>query len=578
MIEVLYIEDNLADIELLRAVIGDQDNKISLKTTDEYSEIVDYISGKDTDVIVCDYNLRGFNGLDVLNLLKEKESTIPLIFLSSTVGEEKAVNLIKEGAIDFVLKNNLKKIPVAVERAFNESNLIKEKAEYQDRLHSQNILLDTLFNSLVDMVILKDHNDVITRANSAFCNYFDLVESNVIGRKGAEFMPTEEDEKADDYVMKNKLPYTYISDAFDQEGNRVVLSIAKSPLIIDGNLEGIVMVGRNITKSKIIEEQKNKIRHQFLQAENQTQTGSFEYDPENDILTGSPNLMRLLNLKSDHVSFKKFTSVIHPQDRFLFIENFEKATSENREFELEHRYCPANSREYRYCRTLFKSYPSEFNPVFYGTIQDTTDLRETSLALLNVQEEERERISKELHDNVGQKLSASSMFMDSVISKQDDPQLPKIKNLLDDSIKDIRSLSHVLTTSILESNTFTGAVEFLIDNSPNSDIIVLEKDFDDKDVSEFVGGQLYRILQEALNNIMKYSKATKVVIEIRATKNLLNMSISDNGKGFDIKSAKLGNGIRNMKERVRNFSGEFHIISEMTKGTQIVIKVPLHHE
>ncbi|MEL7006916.1 MAG: histidine kinase, partial [Bacteroidota bacterium] len=220
---------------------------------------------------------------------------------------------------------------------------------------------------------------------------------------------------------------------------------------------------------------------------------------------------------------------IYQEDLPLFEEKFFDSVKKQINFELEHRYLPVGETNFRYCRTVVKPYADKTKTVFYGIIQDNTVNREASLSLLNIQEEEREKISKELHDNVGQKLSASSMFFDS---GGDD--LPKAKKLLDESIGDIRSLSRILTTSVLGGNTFSEAVDFLLENTPNSDIISVDISVEDSSISEFVGGQLYRILQEGLNNTMKYSKATSVHIKFFEERNFMAMSLEDNGVGFNI--------------------------------------------
>lgn len=86
---------------------------------------------------------------------------------------------------------------------------------------------------------------------------------------------------------------------------------------------------------------------------------------------------------------------------------------------------------------------------------------------------------------------------------------------------------------------------------------------------------LYRIIQEALNNINKYAEAQTVIFTIRKIDNILFFSIEDNGKGFTLDKIKKGIGLKNIKERAENINGQFEIFSEISKGTKVTITINL---
>jgi len=573
-IEVLYVEDNPSDIELFKVVAESSTRNISLTTTDNLLDIENYLN-EGIDVIVSDFNLRGFDGLDVLAKVKEVSPETPFIFFSSELGEEKAVNLIRNGATDFVLKENIGKMPVAIERALNEMKLQEEKKCFQNELVEKNELLGTLFNSLTDLIMLKNKEGKITKINNAFCKYFKTTPANVINNTEENFLKSKESEIADEHVLQRNQFYNYELKYINEEGKHKILEIIKSPLHFNNQVEGVVSVIRDITVKRLLEEQNSKDQYILKQAENHTKSGSFEFDRENDVLSVSSNFIKLLNLNSDRniISSKKLINCIHPEDQPMFKEKFNQASDKLVDFELEHRYIPMGYKNgFKYCKTILKSYPNLNGSIMYGTIVETTESRETSLALLSIQEKERNKISRELHDNVGPKLSAISMFLNTEQRNEE-----KIQMLLTDSIKDIRSLSRMLTTSILENQTFSVALHFLIENSPGAEIIYLAEDFKDDSISEFVGGQLYRIMQEALNNILKYACPSKIDLEILEKRHTLIVNIVDDGNGFDKEAMKIGNGIRNMRERVRNCNGEFQIDSALKKGTKINIQIPIHN-
>ena len=84
---------------------------------------------------------------------------------------------------------------------------------------------------------------------------------------------------------------------------------------------------------------------------------------------------------------------------------------------------------------------------------------------------------------------------------------------------------------------------------------------------------IYRTIQEAVNNAIKYADATEVSVQVKPNENGITIDISDNGKGFDLDTTDLGNGIVNMQKRIEEIGGVFKIQSEITKGTQITISL-----
>ena len=94
-----------------------------------------------------------------------------------------------------------------------------------------------------------------------------------------------------------------------------------------------------------------------------------------------------------------------------------------------------------------------------------------------------------------------------------------------------------------------------------------------KSFTSLEGINIYRTIQEALNNAIKYADATEISIHVNAVNERMNILISDNGKGFDRDAIELGNGILNMQKRIEDIGGTFVIHSELLKGTQITISL-----
>ena len=209
--------------------------------------------------------------------------------------------------------------------------------------------------------------------------------------------------------------------------------------------------------------------------------------------------------------------------------------------------------------------------------------------LLKVQEDERKWFSCELHDEFGQWLTAVYAEAEAITnSKKIDIRIKEsaqsIKNCVNNMHEVIHSLMYELRPVLLDT---LGLPESLYDlnekwcvHNPNiSSKIILDGDF--KNIDSALGITIYRIIQEALNNISKYARATRVLIklnrkvEVLTRDNIILLSIEDNGKGFNQEKQSGGFGILGMRERANAVRGEFSLYSESGHGTQINAKFPI---
>ena len=216
------------------------------------------------------------------------------------------------------------------------------------------------------------------------------------------------------------------------------------------------------------------------------------------------------------------------------------------------------------------------------------ELRYRSVLILEGQEEERRRLAKELHDGIGQMLTAMKMNLDSVPLTGPSHQKQRLndaKYFLNSVMKEVRRVSFNLAPSSLSDFGLVPAVrKFCTEVNKLSDI---EVEFTDK--TQFINRlennvemNLYRIIQEGVNNAIKYSGATKITITFHHNPSLLTITILDNGKGFDYEQmektgyfTESGHGIFNMRERAAFVNAGFQIDSHKGTGTQITITVPV---
>ena len=205
-------------------------------------------------------------------------------------------------------------------------------------------------------------------------------------------------------------------------------------------------------------------------------------------------------------------------------------------------------------------------------------------AIIEGEERERQRIAKELHDGLGQYLSASNMNLKSVyedlkdIPEKLDKTYKTGLELLNHAISETRNISQNLLPKAIQDYGLELAVESLINSlkSNNNITFNLYKNISDVDIPSNIQINLYRILQEALNNTLRHGKPGKVDVQLVYSDNEILLVIEDNGIGFNIHEITgEGLGLRSMKTRAGAMSAELDIVSSKDKGTIISVIVPI---
>lgn len=195
-------------------------------------------------------------------------------------------------------------------------------------------------------------------------------------------------------------------------------------------------------------------------------------------------------------------------------------------------------------------------------------------------EEERNRISRDLHDNLGTQLSTVRMFVNSIKNKGSQEIAEKVDDsiaLLDNSITELRTIMHEMSSSVLIEKGYLQATEALVNKINELHLInftlsstKIEKRFDAK-----IEHELYRVTQELINNTIKYSGAKNVSIDLILRDNLLVLMYEDDGVGYDVSSVKRGNGLHNIETRIQSVGGTVDFDSKPNFGARAIIEIPV---
>ena len=209
------------------------------------------------------------------------------------------------------------------------------------------------------------------------------------------------------------------------------------------------------------------------------------------------------------------------------------------------------------------------------------ELKELSKRLVEAEERERRAISRELHDEVGQSLSALLVDVENLTEISNGESafrqgLQKIKALAENCVNEVRNMSLLLRPSMLDDLGLAAALDWQgREVSKRTGILVntVEENVSDN-LPEEHKICIYRIVQEALNNCSKHAYAKSVRVVVRQEMNYLRVSIEDDGKGFDARRVR-GLGLVGMNERVSQLGGVLQVDSDPTRGTRLRIDLPL---
>ena len=221
--------------------------------------------------------------------------------------------------------------------------------------------------------------------------------------------------------------------------------------------------------------------------------------------------------------------------------------------------------------------------------QKLLEQRIRSLAIIEAQENERRRISRELHDGLGQLLSAAKLnigmieFMQGKSKEKAAEIIKQIENIISKAIVEARRIAHDLRPTTLDDFGLLPALRILCQEF--SKLTGVKVKFQVSSILERIDPKveiaIYRIIQESFNNITKYAEANEVSLDLYRQDNIVHVKVKDNGKGFDLvnvaKNKKLGSGfgLLNIRERAELVGGKVDIISSPGEGTEIVMEVNL---
>lgn len=313
------------------------------------------------------------------------------------------------------------------------------------------------------------------------------------------------------------------------------------------------------------------------------------FDVEDKVLGRYLNIqLRPINLSPESKAKKSASRVVVVLQDITRVKHAEELLKNNND-QLEHRI-QARTAELLQANQQLKREVDERRRMEEELRHSENEMRLMSAQLLTAQEVERKRIASELHDGIGQSLSAIKFYIENTIglwaahgADRERAMLESIVPKIQNTIEEVRKISMDLRPSTLDDLGILATIAWFcreFRSIYNGIHLETHVDLAEKDVSIPLKTVIFRILQEALNNIVKHARASHVSVHLRKIDCAIELVIHDNGRGFDVETVALrkdsgrGFGITGMKERSEFSGGSFTIRSTNETGTVIQIFWP----
>lgn len=589
--KILSVDDTYENNHLIYSYLKIDGIVTTLAESGE--EALDLINKDDFSLFLLDVIMSGMNGFDLAKKIREieKYKFTPIIFITAiSFDMQSMLKGYEAGAVDYLTKPINKEILSQKVRFFLELDRQKQEiTEQRNKLIETQKRFSDIAQSSGDWIWEVDSSGKYVYVSERIEDVMGYHPSEVIGKTPFDLMTKEEAEKIKLKYSKIKNKNFTIKDLvywnLTKTGEPICLLSNGVPIFSSENqIIGYRGVDKDITQS-IKAEEELSFQAKLLQNVN-----------DSIIYTNLEGIIQYVNRGTNYTFGYKPEQLIGNTLSILFPEQYKDLSISELfiviDFKPYQSTWHGKNSEGELIWLDIKinlMHTTNGKPEGYIIVSKDISFRKKAedkiiRSLITGEDNERKRIASDLHDSLGQLLTASSLNFNSL--KDDIIQLNKIKQkeyksgitFLDKAIIEIRNIAHNLMPKSIEHFGLISAINSLLNSVKNSSQfnISLSENIGKKRFESQLEINLYRITQEILNNAVKHSKAKNLSFQYQVHKNELIFTYEDDGVGFnyDIKKTA-GEGLNNIKNRVTSMSGFLSINSKIGKGTSISIELEI---
>lgn len=403
-------------------------------------------------------------------------------------------------------------------------------------------------------------------------------------------------------TLQARLPFQDFQYQYCHEGQTYWISVSGEPIFAaDSSFQGYRGTARDITKQKEVEEALRFSEERFEEIVNLMPVSVFVKDPHSRVIFMNTESEKQWGVRLKEVRGTDLSTIFPPEQVASYLAMDRKAFSDRNVIDYEETIWNASLAENRNVRTFKKPVYDELGCPRYliGIRIDTTEkrlveeqlrkseesIRDLALHQAGLIEEERKRIARDIHDELGQNLMALRIETSRLVQRASERH-PRLRtsaaamlNTIDETIRSVRQIINNLRPAVLDLGLPAvlewqvrqfekhGSLRCTLDISVDENSLQLDNEF---------ATAIFRILQESLTNVQRHANASTVHVSLRCDNGSLSLSIADNGIGYVPSGDKaMGFGILGMSERVKRLGGTLHIEGVPNHGTMFKVSFPL---
>jgi PAS domain S-box-containing protein len=454
----------------------------------------------------------------------------------------------------------------------------------------------TLAKSMLDGAVTITPSGTILRSNLAFVEMMETPFEQMIGKSFFAFVRIGWNQRFFDFLQGSMEESQTAEIALTTgSGKEIFARLACNAFSLDSEKKLSLTVS-DLRSRKKMEEALVRSTQRLETAAGLNSNAVWELDLATKEIWRNQGFASLLGYPNDAVKPTPiwWRQAVHPEDRLpVFSALEELVKTGNGTFQQNYRIRKFDGSYADVVDRAVAIRDDESNTLrIIGSIIDITDQKKAQAAkqewskrILHAQEQERQRMARDLHDGISQLLVSSNYRLHHVeakIARQDKTlakTISEVRQLVEKAQKEIQLISHNLRPSELDDLGFQPALRTLCATFQKRTGIKTTLEVEDsKAITPDVELALYRIAQEAMTNVEKHAGAKRIRLILKRNSNAINLQIFDNGKGFDPnnirKDSEHGCGLENMRERAACFSGTVKINSSLSLGTEIMVTIP----
>jgi PAS domain S-box-containing protein len=359
-LRVLLVEDSEGDARLIALELEQSGYDVSFERVYTATAFSSALSRQAWDVIIADYYMPGFDGLEALRIANESGLDLPFIIASGVIGEDVAVEAMRSGAYDYVLKDHLTRLGPAVERALREAETRRARKRVEEALWESQRELVAIFDNAPVAMILVDQERRVQKANRTAVAFSARPAKEVIGLRGGEVLRclhALDDPKGCGFgpPCGSCVVHRVVLDTFEtgesryqveaslsltREGEQkeVHLLVSTAPIDIAGNQLVLVSI-EDITKQKRTEEALRRSEERYALAQRVANIGSWDWDVLTGDLHWSDQIEPMFGFAPGEfaATYEGFLQCVHPEDRQYVVDSVDACVNEGRDYDIEHR-------------------------------------------------------------------------------------------------------------------------------------------------------------------------------------------------------------------------------------------------